>query len=161
MTECIFNSTPIFIKNKLYLVILLGKNYNWLPPEYFCKIFMGVSPPCKGGVIALNGINGDILWTRWSNGNIFRLHCLFDIDGDQVNDCLAVGTDGTLMTINSKTGVPIWQLNTDETNLYIASFIADQNNDSMPDVLASLSSMSGKYVLIAFVHKIDLKSSSR
>lgn len=82
------------------------------------------------------------------NGNIFRLQCSFDIDGDQVNDCLAVGTDGTIMTINSKTGMPIWQLNTDETYLYIASFIADQNNDSIPDVLASFSSISGKYIVL-------------
>lgn len=105
---------------------------------------MGVSPPCGGGVVALNGVSGDILWIRWLNGNVFRLQCTVDIDGDQLNDCLAVGTEGTLMTINSKTGMPIWQLKTDIRNLYLASFIADQNNDSIPDVLASHSSLSGK-----------------
>lgn len=106
---------------------------------------MGVSPPCEGGVIALNGVNGDVIWTRWLTGNVFRLQCTVDINDDQVKDCLVVGTDGTIATINSKTGTPIWQLGTDETNLYIASFIADQNNDSVPDILASVSSLNGEY----------------
>lgn len=105
---------------------------------------MGVSPPCKGGVIALNGINGDIIWKRWLTGSVFRLQCTVDINGDQIKDCLVVGKDGTLATINSKTGTPIWQLNTDENNIYTASFIADQNNDTIPDILASLSSLDGK-----------------
>lgn len=94
--------------------------------------------------MALNGLNGEPIWTHWLSGNVFSLQCSFDIDGDQVNDCLAVGTEGTLLTINSKNGTPIWQVNSDETNLYIASFITDQNNDTVPDVLASLSSLGGK-----------------
>lgn len=104
---------------------------------------MGVSAPCEGGVIALNGVTGDILWTSWLKGNIFRLQCTADLNGDQLNDCLAVGK-GSIMTINSKTGTPIWQLSTDNTNIYTANFIADQNNDSIPDILASHSLLSGK-----------------
>lgn len=106
---------------------------------------MGVPPPCKGGVIALNGVNGDIIWKRWLTGNVFRIQCTADIDRDLINDCLVIGNGGMIATINSKTGAPIWQLNTDGNKIYTASFIADQNNDTIPDILASVSSLAGMY----------------
>lgn len=130
--------------------MISGNNSNLLPPDVFCPIFLEVTPPCKGGVIALNGLNGDVLWTRWLNGNVFSLQCTFDIDGDEINDCLAVGTEGIIMTINSKSGTPVWHLNTGESNLYIASFVPDQNNDSIPDVLASHSSLTGNLLLLTY-----------
>lgn len=71
-----------------------GDNYNIFPPDIFCPIFLGVSAPCDGGVIALNGKNGNILWRHWLNDTIFGLHCTADINMDGISDCLAVGVDG-------------------------------------------------------------------
>ncbi|XP_072398670.1 uncharacterized protein [Diabrotica undecimpunctata] len=130
-----------------------GDNYNVVPSNIFCPIFMGVPSPCEGGVIALNGLNGSILWRHWFNDTIFSLHCTVDINGDQQNDCLVVGMEGTIAIINSKNGSVIWQLNTGRLNVYLASFIPDQNNDSIPDVVASHSTISveqdGHLVLIS------------
>lgn len=65
-----------------------------MPPELFCPIFMGVPPPCEGGVIALDGGSGNILWRNWMNDTVFLLKCTADVNSDGVNDCLAIGLEG-------------------------------------------------------------------
>lgn len=55
---------------------------------------MGIAPPCEGGVIALDGTNGTILWRHWMNDTIFSLSCSADIDKDGIFDCLIVGKKG-------------------------------------------------------------------
>ncbi|KAJ8945336.1 hypothetical protein NQ318_009731 [Aromia moschata] len=120
-----------------------GDNSNLLPPDVFCPMFMGVPPPCEGGIIALDGVNGNIIWRHWLNDTIFSLHCTADVNGDTQNDCLAVGVAGTIATIDTKNGTTIWQLNTGKMNVYVANFIPDQDNDSIPDVIASHSSLNG------------------
>ncbi|CAH1113366.1 unnamed protein product [Psylliodes chrysocephalus] len=119
-----------------------GDNYNILPPDIFCPIFMGVPYPCEGGVIALNGLTGDIIWRHWFNDTIFSIQCTVDINGDKQNDCLVIGMEGTIAIINSKNGTTIWTLNTGRLNVFVASFIPDQNNDSVPDIIASHSSLN-------------------
>lgn len=57
-------------------------------------MFMDVSAPCEGGVIALNGINGDILWRRWLPHTIFGLICSTDMNKDGIPDCLVTGKGG-------------------------------------------------------------------
>lgn len=74
--------------------MFLGEDYNLFPPKEYCSIFLGRSPPCEGGVMALNGINGEVLWTYWTNDTIFSLQCSEDINGDQISDCLATGKSG-------------------------------------------------------------------
>lgn len=46
---------------------------------------------CRGGVTALNGINGESLWTRWVPFNIFSLFCSVDLNRDNRTDCVATG----------------------------------------------------------------------
>lgn len=55
---------------------------------------MGVAPPCEGGVVALNGNNGSILWRRWMNDSIFSVSCNADVNKDGTNDCLIIGKKG-------------------------------------------------------------------
>ncbi|CAG9763246.1 unnamed protein product [Ceutorhynchus assimilis] len=121
-----------------------GDNYNLFAPDVFCPIFLGVSTPCEGGLIALNGKNGDVIWKRWLNDTIFGLHCNADINLDGVGDCLAVGVGGTIMVIDSKTGTDIWRLNPGKTNVFVANFIQDQNNDNITDVITSHSLLQDK-----------------
>lgn len=54
-------------------------------------------PPCEGGVTALNGTNGNILWRRWMNDTIFSLTCSADVNGDDLFDCLVVGYNGVTL----------------------------------------------------------------
>lgn len=77
-----------------YFPFLVGDNSNILSPAIFCPIFMGVQPPCEGGIVALNGVTGDIIWRQWFNDTIFSLHCTSDINGDMQNDCLVTGMEG-------------------------------------------------------------------
>ncbi|KAJ8975519.1 hypothetical protein NQ317_010634 [Molorchus minor] len=139
-----------------------GDNSNVLPPGTFCPMFMGVPPPCEGGVIALNGANGDIIWRNWLNDSIFGLHCTADINGDAQNDCLAVGVAGTIIMINTKNGSTIWRKNTGKLNVYVANFIPDHDNDSISDILASHSSLndqsSGHIILISGRNGQEIRS---
>ncbi|XP_060520035.1 uncharacterized protein LOC132698145 isoform X2 [Cylas formicarius] len=118
-------------------------NHDVLPPDIFCLIFMGVPPPCQGGVMALNGTDGEMLWKLWINDTIFSLQCSADLNGDNVMDCLAIGEYGTILTIDSKTGSTIWQLNTRKLDIFVGNFIADCNGDNISDVITSHSSLEG------------------
>lgn len=60
-----------------------------------CQAAMqGEEVPCEGGVVALNGIDGSIMWQSWSVANVFSLHCSADVDGDGGTDCVAAGRLG-------------------------------------------------------------------
>ncbi|CAH0546377.1 unnamed protein product [Brassicogethes aeneus] len=121
-----------------------GDNINVMQTDIFCPIFLGVPYPCDGGIIALDGTNGNIIWRHWLNDTIFNLHCTADLNADNQDDCLAVGADGTITTINSKNGSTIWQLNTGKINVFVANFIPDQNSDNVSDILASHTALEGK-----------------
>lgn len=49
---------------------------------------------CQGGIIALDGANGNTLWQRWTIFNVFSLYCTQDINNDGHNDCIAAGRSG-------------------------------------------------------------------
>lgn len=60
-----------------------------------CKSpIQGDEVPCEGGVIAVNGRNGDLLWQTWSVANVFSLLCTTDINRDGFTDCVAAGRLG-------------------------------------------------------------------
>lgn len=134
-----------------------GDNYNILSPDLFCPIFLGVSPPCEGGVIALNGSTGDIVWRYWTNDTIFSLQCTADLNGDGLEDCLAVGDEGTLIAIDSRNGSQLWEQNYSKLDVYVANFIPDQNNDTVADILSSHTSLDCMYMSMPYNRlKIEL-----
>lgn len=124
-----------------------GYNYDILPPDLFCPAFLGVAPPCEGGVISLNGRNGDTLWRFWLNDTIFSVQCTADLNGDGVEDCLAMGVEGTLLAIDSRNGSVIWRKNNDKMDVFVANFVPDLNNDSISEVLSSHTSLNGNFCL--------------
>lgn len=65
-----------------------------LPEQWFCPMFFGVKPPCQGGLIALDGITGQPIWTKWLPHAVFTLYCSADLNGDETFDCLASGKGG-------------------------------------------------------------------
>ncbi|XP_032596106.1 uncharacterized protein LOC6567724 isoform X2 [Drosophila grimshawi] len=111
-----------------------------------CKSAQGGDDvPCEGGVVALNGRDGSILWQTWSVANVFSLHCNADIDRDGGIDCLAAGRLGMIFAINGRTGQVIWTFHEleVETNspivmdLYTINVLRDLDGDEVPDLIAA------------------------
>ncbi|XP_055389070.1 uncharacterized protein LOC129618328 [Condylostylus longicornis] len=99
---------------------------------------------CEGGVTALNGKNGDLIWQRWLAANIFSILCSVDIDHDGYNDCIAAGRGGVVVAINGRNGEIIWNLREldIETNspiiidLYTINLVRDLDGDDIQEILA-------------------------
>ena len=117
-------------------------------PDYFCTIYFGDQKPCLGGVLALDGKSGEIIWTHWTNHAIFSVDCGLDLTGDFIEDCIVSGRGGILHAINGRDGKSIWEMLRDEVeppisqrrnllDIYNAKFISDIDGDNVGDVLAS------------------------
>ena len=69
-------------------------------PDFVCDIYFnngkkgGVQKPCFGGVVALDGRTGKILWTTWSEHRVFAITCQADLNSDNITDCVVGGMAG-------------------------------------------------------------------
>jgi hypothetical protein len=52
------------------------------------------SDKCLGGVLALNGKTGGMVWKLWLTRMVLGVHCEFEITGDGVPDCVITGKNG-------------------------------------------------------------------
>ncbi|KAJ6640343.1 hypothetical protein Bhyg_13093, partial [Pseudolycoriella hygida] len=50
-----------------------------------------ISEFCEGGILTIDGINGNTIWQTWTAFNVFSLFCSIDLNGDTYNDCVASG----------------------------------------------------------------------
>ncbi|XP_052837715.1 uncharacterized protein LOC128253326 isoform X2 [Drosophila gunungcola] len=120
-------------------------HYEGIPLPRCQSAQQGEEVPCEGGVVALNGIDGSILWQSWSVANVFSLHCSADVDGDGGTDCVAAGRLGMIYAINGRTGSVIWRFREleVETNspivmdLYTINVLRDLDGDSVPEIIAA------------------------
>ncbi|KAF5299712.1 hypothetical protein FQA39_LY11507 [Lamprigera yunnana] len=118
--------------------------------DLYCEIFFGVSPPCNGGVLALNGSNGNTLWKRWLPHSVFTVICTVDLNLDNMTDCLITGKGGIFFAINGKNGSSIWEFADTIKDpklimdIYLVNFIPDQDDDNIPDILLSHTSQKGR-----------------
>ena len=97
---------------------------------------------CDSAIIALNGLNGKVLWTVPSVDHIFTSATLKDLNGDNVEDIFMGGRSAELMAINGKTGKVLWRFNKKQGgikwfNFYNPLFISDQDHDGIDDILTS------------------------
>ncbi len=97
---------------------------------------------CDSAVMALNGLNGEVLWTVSSVDHIFTSAMLKDLNGDGTQDIFIGGRSAELMAINGKTGKILWRFDKKSggikwLNFYNPQFIKDQNNDGVEDILTS------------------------
>ncbi|KAK9754606.1 hypothetical protein QE152_g1071 [Popillia japonica] len=125
-----------------------GGNYD-INPDIFCKMFFNIEPPCGGGLIALNGSNGEILWRRWLPHSVFIIYCTVDVNGDGTPDCLVTGKAGIFCMIDSRNGSIIWEFDNKFTpdqpliiDSYMANYILDQDNDGVDDILTAHTSQT-------------------
>jgi outer membrane protein assembly factor BamB len=95
---------------------------------------------CDSAVIALNGINGEVLWRVPASDHIFTSAIFKDIDGDQTDDVFMGGRSAEFIAINGKTGKVIWRFDKKQGsnkwfNFYNGQFVKDQDGDTMEDIL--------------------------
>lgn len=99
--------------------------------------------PSDSAVIALSGIDGQLLWKVSAKDQIFGSAALKDINNDQIDDVFIGGRSAQLLAINGKTGKIIWRFKPPKGekkewfNFYNPQFIPDQNHDGQEDLLVS------------------------
>ncbi|XP_026286303.1 uncharacterized protein LOC113211963 isoform X1 [Frankliniella occidentalis] len=125
-------------------------------PDFVCTLYFGRDPPCLGGIVALNGKTGEILWQHWTRRPVFSVDCSADLTKDGVDDCLVGGKGGLLHVVNGHDGSLLWhledQLERQQTevvlDVYSAQYIPDVDDDGFIDVISShtVSDLSGNSV---------------
>lgn len=102
--------------------------------------------PVSHGVIALNGLNGEELWSVPAYTQIYTSPLFQDIDGDGVPDVFIGGRAASFFAISGATGEVIWKFwnGTSEgsrkagyLNFFSTQWLADQNNDGYRDLLVT------------------------
>ncbi|XP_021931466.1 uncharacterized protein LOC110835503 isoform X3 [Zootermopsis nevadensis] len=116
-------------------------------PDFVCTIYFGRVTPCLGGVIALDGVTGNIIWQHWTSHSVFMVDCSADLTEDKTNDCLISGKGGVLQLVNGHDGSSVWQFvehagqaglhGEPFVDVYSAQFIQDVDGDGFPDVVAA------------------------
>ena len=118
------------------------------------------------GIIALDGVNGNLLWSVPTVNDIFTSSVFNDINGDSIPDIYIGGRDAQFYCINGLDGSIIWQFlappnlinNSDSGyyNFYSPQLLEDVNNDGVKDILVS---NGGNHSLLPWIGKIyyDLK----
>jgi hypothetical protein len=105
----------------------------------------GLINKCEGGLIALNGVTGEILWQRWTAFTIFSIICALDINEDSRQDCVVSGRGGLVAAINGKSGEVMWELKDYSEleaiseliiDLYTISLVSDLDRDGISDIVA-------------------------
>ena len=100
------------------------------------------------GVIALNGIDGSLLWKVATRNQVIGTPLLFDFNKDGIKDVLIGGRSGILNLIDGITGGIIWNFIDDDPtydiisdisflNFYNVQLTPDINHDGEQDILAS------------------------
>ncbi len=101
--------------------------------------------PTPFGTIAIDGLSGDILWTKDNQNEWFISAQSFDFNLDGTPDVIVGGRDAALKVINGLNGEEIWSFwNSEENpndygwyNFYNPQLIPDQNNDNLPEILCA------------------------
>ena len=99
------------------------------------------------GILAFNGINGDLLWQQETTDQVFGSATFYDITKDGIDDVIIGGRSSNLKALNGKTGELIWKYNHEpylndsilknaRFNFYNTILVPDQNNDGIMDLIA-------------------------
>ncbi|MEP6735968.1 MAG: PQQ-binding-like beta-propeller repeat protein [Chryseolinea sp.] len=105
---------------------------------------------CDSAIVALNGLNGEMLWKVSAYDHIYTSAIFKDINGDKTDDVFMAGRSAELLAVDGKSGKVIWRFDKRQKgkkwfNFYNGQFIKDQDGDKMEDILIA----NGGNVLIA------------
>ncbi len=99
----------------------------------------------NNGIMAYNGLNGNLLWKRAARNEVFGSAVFMDITNDGIKDVFMVGRQAQLLAINGANGNLLWDYfpyNTNPAdsglyNFYNPQFIADVTGDGLQDILVA------------------------
>lgn len=115
--------------------------------SFLCRMYFNTSSTvCDGGIVAVNGSNGAILWTTWLDDAVFAVDCVADFDSDGIIDCTVTGKSRALWTVSSKDGKQLWGIATDKlqlpclagSNFRSAQVVEDISGDKIPDLVVGI-----------------------
>ena len=99
------------------------------------------------GVVAINGANGQVLWSTPTRDEIFSSAQFLDINNDAVKDVIIGGRDAQLLAINGADGTLIWEFyphflthppaDSGYYNFYSSQLIPDMTGDNLRDILVT------------------------
>lgn len=98
------------------------------------------------GILALNGKNGDPLWTFPAPAQMYGQPLFLDITGDGTEEVFLAGRFGQFFALNGETGQQIWSFFEDSIlyaidsgyyNFFSPQWIPDQTGDQIPEILIS------------------------
>ncbi|MCW9706894.1 PQQ-binding-like beta-propeller repeat protein [Fodinibius salsisoli] len=97
-------------------------------------------------VVAINGMDGSMLWNVGARDQMFGSATLLDVSQDSVPDIFISGRSAELKGINGETGKVMWEFYEENDpipsakgyyNFYNPQAIPDQNGDGVSDLLVS------------------------
>ena len=97
------------------------------------------------GIIAVNGLNGTLLWKRPARNEVFGSAVFQDITNDNVPDVFITGRQAQMLAINGANGELLWDyfpynVNPADSglyNFYNPCFVNDVTNDGINDIIVS------------------------
>ena len=96
-------------------------------------------PVCGAILVAVNGLNGEIIWLRNLTHPVFGIRCVMDVDEDGETDCFVIGRYHQWDTVNKATGETIWEADTTigyaGYNFYYPLPLEDFDGDGVVDIL--------------------------
>ena len=96
-------------------------------------------PVCGATLVAVNGLNGELIWLRNFTRPVFGIRCVMDVDEDGETDCFVIGRYHQWDTVNKATGETIWEADTTigyaGYNFYYPLPLEDIDGDGVVDIL--------------------------
>ena len=96
-------------------------------------------PVCGAVVVAVNGLNGEVIWLRNMTCPVFGIRCVMDVDDDGETDCFVIGRYHQWDTIDKATGDMIWEADKSigypGYNFYYPLPLEDFDGDGVVDIL--------------------------
>ena len=96
-------------------------------------------PVCGAVVVAVNGLNGEVIWLRNMTRPVFGIRCVVDVDDDGEIDCFVIGRYHQWDTIDKATGNMIWEADKSigypGYNFYYPLPLEDFDGDGVVDIL--------------------------
>ena len=96
-------------------------------------------PVCGSVVVAISGLDGEVIWLRNFTRPVFGIRCVMDVDEDNEIDCFIIGRYHQWDAINKATGETIWEADTSigfpGYNFYFPLPLEDFDGDGVVDIL--------------------------
>lgn len=99
----------------------------------------------NNGIMAVNGLDGSLLWKRPARNEVFGSALFLDITNDGIKDVFMVGRQAQLLAINGQNGALLWDyfpynVNPGDSglyNFYNPQWIDDVSGDGIVDLLVA------------------------